>query len=149
MIVNFREGYFYMNIYLRGTNNIKGTLFLAFLMLFGLSSVSEGTNWEYFMQNDKGDNYYIDLDSIKYSSSDIVRILKKIEPENSSAYSAMISEIEMDCKDKKIRLLKETLYSKTGEAQTVQKNEKWQSVNTEDIDELLLELVCSLKKPDN
>ena len=101
------------------------------------------------MENNKGDNYYVDLDSIKYTSADIVRMLQKVEPKDSSRYAYMISQQEINCKEKKIRMLKVTSYDKKGKGRISQKNDKWQDVRPEDIDELLLELVCSLKKPGN
>lgn len=100
------------------------------------------------MQNNKGDNYYVDLDSIKHTSSETVRISKRVEFKDSSGYF-LVSDIELDCEEKRIRVLKETYHDKNGEVKTTQKNEKWQYVNAEDIDELLLEFICSLKKTRN
>jgi hypothetical protein len=115
-------------------------------MVLLICSISEGVDWEYFMQSNKGDNYYFDLDSIKYTSSDTVRLLRKVELKASSDLSYLIDDIEMDCEGKKIRFLKKTSYNIRGEGRTIQANNEWQDVRAEDMDELLLELVCSLKK---
>ncbi len=101
------------------------------------------------MQNNEGDNYYVDLDSIKQTTSNNYRILQKVEPKASSSYSYVISKLEMDCKEKKIRLLKVTSYDSKDQGRIIKKNNKWKTVSPEDIDELLLELVCSLKKAGN
>jgi len=116
------------------------------LMLFLLPSISQGADWEYFMQDDSGDSYYMDLQSIKHTSKGTVRLQRKIEPKNSSPYASLVSQIEMDCKKNKLKVRKETSYSKSGKSKVTQKNSDWQKVNPEGIDELLLELVCSLKK---
>jgi hypothetical protein len=64
-------------------------------------------------------------------------------------YASLVSDIEMDCKNGKLKIRKETSYSKSGKSKISRENTEWQSVNPEGIDELLLELVCSLKKADN
>jgi hypothetical protein len=55
----------------------------------------------------------------------------------------------MDCKNSKLKIRKETSYSKSGKSKISRENTEWQPVNPDGIDELLLELVCSLKKADN
>ncbi len=101
------------------------------------------------MQNNEGDNYYVDLDSIKATSSNTFRILQKVEPKASARQSHVISKLEMDCKANSIRLLKVTSFDSNGKGRILKKNNKWRDVSPEDIEELLLELVCSLKKTGN
>jgi len=96
-----------------------------------------------------GDSFYVDLESMKHVSPGIVRILKKVELKGPSEYASIVSDIEMQCDDIKMRVLEEISYDKSGAGKTTQKDGKWQTVNPEGTDELLLELVCSLKKSEN
>ena len=109
-------------------------------------AASKGADWEYFMQDNKGDSHYIDLESIKQSPSGTAKIVRKVEHGSSSEYASRVSEIEMDCMTNKIRIIKETAFSKSGKSSAVKNDGKWRNVAPEDLDELLLELVCSLKK---
>ena len=122
---------------------------MTMLMLFLVPSISKGADWEYFMQDDSGDSYYMDLQSIQHTSTGSVRLQRKIEPKNPSVYASLVSDIEMDCKNNKLKVRKETSYSKSGKSKITRENTEWHPVNPEGIDELLLELVCSLKKADN
>ena len=127
----------------------KKFLTLTAFTLFAIVSGAEGINWEYFMQNSRGDNYYVDLDTIQHSSSDTFRISKKVVPKQLSKYSSLVSSIDLDCKEKGIRVLQETVTYNNGDSETFDRNEKWHSVQAEDADELLLEFICSLKKVRN
>lgn len=116
------------------------------LALFLLSTLTEGANWLYFIENERGDKFYIEMDSIRHTPHNTVRLLKKVEPGNSSEISSLVSDIELDCKGSRIKFLNETTYFKNGKTGTNRKNGKFQKVTAEDIEESLLELVCSLKK---
>lgn len=117
-------------------------------ILFLVVSVATGAEWMYFMENSKGDNYYVDLDSIEPSSPDTFRLQKKTEPADQSKYVSLVSEAELDCKGGKIRVLKETSYDKKGKVTEDEKNSAWQNAGDDNINELLMEFICSLKKSD-
>ncbi len=123
----------------------KNIVIIAALIMFLSALVSEAADWEYFMENERGDKYYLDLDSIEPSSSGTVKMFQKIEPLASEKAAYLVSNIEMDCTEKRIRLLEETSYARTGESRVTRRNETWKNVKDDDIEELLLELVCSLK----
>ena len=125
---------------------IKKALLINILALFLMSTITEGANWLYFIENERGDKFYIDMESIRHTSRDTIRVLKKVEPGNSSKISSLVSDIELDCKGSRIKFLKGTIYFKDGKTGTNRKNGKFQKVTAEDIEESLLELVCSLKK---
>ncbi len=127
----------------------KKFLALTAFTLCAIVSAAEGTSWEYFMQNSRGDNYYVDLDTIEHSSSDTVRIAKKVIPKQPSHFSSLVSSLDLDCKEKGIKVLKETVTNNDGNVQTFDGTERQLSVHTEDVDELLLEFICSLKRVRN
>ena len=128
---------------------MKQILIAIAMLIFITPSISKGADWEYFMQDDSGDSYYMDLQSIQHTSTGTVRLQRKIESKNPSVYASLVSDIEMDCKNSKLKIRKETSYSKSGKSKISRENTEWQPVNPDGIDELLLELVCSLKKADN
>jgi hypothetical protein len=128
---------------------MKQILIAMTILIFLTPSISKGADWEYFMQDDSGDSYYMDLQSIQHTSTGTVRLQRKIESKNPSVYASLVSDIEMDCKNSKLKIRKETSYSKSGKSKISRENTEWQPVNPDGIDELLLELVCSLKKADN
>lgn len=98
------------------------------------------------MRDNKGDSYFIDLESIRQTSSGTTRLLRKVEPGDTSKYSSIVSEMEIDCKENRTRVLKETRLSDKGVSSSVIRDDKWQNVRPEDMNELLLEIVCSLRK---
>ncbi|HDH06043.1 MAG TPA: hypothetical protein ENH01_10105 [Nitrospirae bacterium] len=77
---------------------IKKALLINILALFLMSTITEGANWLYFIENERGDKFYIDMESIRHTSRDTIRVLKKVEPGNSSKISSLVSDIELDCK---------------------------------------------------
>lgn len=123
-------------------------LFLSgiFVALLFLTAFAESADWLNYVEGKDGDMIYIDMDSIKRTSSNTIRILKKVEPAGSSGVASVLSEIEMDCKKSMIRYLKETTYLRNGESSTASKNKKFRKVTIEDDDEALMELVCSLER---
>jgi hypothetical protein len=125
---------------------IKKTFLLSILVLFSVSSLAEGVNWLIYFESERGSKSYIDMDSIKQTSHYTTRVLKKVEPGNPSEISSLVSEAVIDCKNNRIKYLKETAYLNNGETEIRPKNDRFQKVTAEDIDESLLELVCSLKK---
>jgi hypothetical protein len=125
---------------------IKKVVLINILVLLFTSPLTEGANWLYFLENERGDKYYIDVDSIQYTSSHTVRVFRKVEPGDSSQISSLSSDIEMDCKGSRIKILEETSYLPNGKTKISRKNTTFQKVTAEDIEESLLELVCSLKK---
>ena len=125
---------------------IKKVVLINILVLLFTSPLTEGANWLYFLENERGDKYYIDVDSIQYTSSHTVRVFRKVEPGDSSQISSLSSDIEMDCKGSRIKILEETSYLLNGKTKISRKNTTFQKVTAEDIEESLLELVCSLKK---
>ncbi len=129
---------------MRTIQKILGITSLLLLLLTPLTS--EGADWEYLLQDDRGDSHYIDLESIKQTASGTSRIVRKVESKGTSSYNSLVTEIEINCKENKIRVLKETRLNKKGKNRTTKKNGEWITVNPEDRDEFLLELVCSLKK---
>jgi hypothetical protein len=125
---------------------MKKNVLISILALLLGATLSEGADWLYFIENRGGDKLYIDMESIQRTSSHRLTLKKKVEPANSADISSLISEIEMDCKDGRIKLLTNTTYFINGKIATGRGNGEFQKITDKDIDESLLELVCSLKK---
>lgn len=117
-----------------------------FIVLLLLPVQARSADWLNYVEGKSGDRVYIDMDSIKRTFSNTIRISKKIEFADSSKISSVVSKIEMNCKNSMIRYLTETTYFKDGKSRAVPKNEKFRKITEEDFDEPLMELVCSLKK---
>lgn len=124
---------------------IRKLILINIFVIFFVSA-AKGENWLFFIQGEKGDNRYIDLDSISKMSADTFRVTRKIEFDDSPGVASLVSNLKIDCKDRRIRLLNETIYFKKGTAHTKEGDGQFKDVNPEDMEELLLELVCSLKK---
>lgn len=116
------------------------------IALFFLAVPAESADWLNYVEGKGGDMVYVDMESIKSTFWNKIKVLKKVEPAGSSSIASVLSAIEMDCKNSMIRYLKETTYFKNGKSMRVSKNEKFRKVTIEDDDESLMELVCSLKK---
>ena len=118
-------------------------IFIAFLFL---TVHAESSDWLNYVEGKGGTLVYVDIESIKSTSADTIRILKKVEPAGSSEIASVLSEIEIDCRNSMIRYLKETTHFRDGKSESTSKNEEFRKVMVEDDDESLMELVCSLKK---
>jgi len=116
------------------------------IALIFLNAPAESADWLNYVEGKGGDMVYVDMESIKSTFWNRIKVLKKVEPAGSSAIASVLSEIEIDCKNSMIRYIKETTYFKGGSSRSVSKNEEFRKVTIEDDDEPLMELVCSLKK---
>ena len=121
-------------------------LLLIFTSLLFLTGRAQSADWLNYVEGKGGEMVYVDMESIKSTSENTIRVLKKVEPAGSSIIVSVLSEIEMDCKNSMIRYLKETTYFKNGKSSSISKSEWFRNVTIEDDDESLMELVCSLKK---
>ncbi len=76
-------------------------LFLSgiFIALLFFSVPSQSADWLHYVESNKGDTVYIDMESIKRTFSNTIRISKKIEPADSSKITLVVSKIEMNCKN--------------------------------------------------
>jgi len=116
------------------------------IILLLITSSAYCTNWLYFIESSKGDKHYIDMDSLKRSSENIVSVKRKIESGDSSDPAYVISDMELDCAKVRIRTLSEKSYGPDGSTTSVESKSEWKDLNPEGIDESLYELACSLKK---
>jgi len=119
---------------------------MSLFAFFVASSVSEGADWLHFVDSMQGDRCYIDVDSIERTAPDTMKVIRKVEPEHSQDIASLVSSLEMDCKGSRIKSIEETTYFKNGTTQTSRGNNQFRKINPDDLDEALLELVCSLKK---
>jgi len=120
-------------------------LITACFLLLG-SNVSNAFDWLHFIDTENGEKCYIDLDSIKRVSDDVVMVTRKIEPQHSSNISSLVSHLEMDCSANRLRILKEITHYKNGKTGAAAGNSTFRKVGSADFEESLMELVCSLKK---
>lgn len=110
-------------------------------------TVSYGEEWLYYIESPGGDNYYMDVDSIKRVSEDIVRVTEKVVfHDTASRLSMRINELELDCGKKKIRGLQSLNTDQNGKKETANPESGWQDVRPDDMQDSLFEIVCSLKK---
>lgn len=110
-------------------------------------NVSEGADWLFFIQNSEGDKYYVDTESITHVSDDVIRVSRKVEMKDTTAISAVVSDMEIDCREAKIRSLRETTHYKGGKTVEREADGLFTPAASDDIADLLTELVCSLKRP--
>lgn len=120
-------------------------LTLICIMLLG-SLASGASDWLYFIDNEKGEKWYIDLDSIKHIAPDTIIVMSKVEPRNSSDISSLVSHLEMDCGGYRLKVLKEITHYKNGKTGTAAGDSAYRKISAADFEESLMELVCSLKK---
>ena len=116
------------------------------LMMIMAATCAEAANWLNFLENDKGDRFYIDMDTIRHTSESIMKVTRKVEPADGAKITAVVSDIEMDCGGSSIKALNQTTYYIDGSSISTEKNGSFKIVTNSDIDETLLELVCSLRK---
>ena len=125
---------------------IKRVLFINVLVFFLLSPLSEGADWLHFIQNERGENRYIDVDTITQTSPHTLEVVQKVEPLNSPDISYILSRLEIDCSGRRIKVMEETIHEAKGEVRTIRVNGDSKEVRPDDLEESLLELLCSLKK---
>jgi hypothetical protein len=125
---------------------IKRIMLITTCFLLLGSIASGASDWLHFIDTEKGEKCYIDLDSIKRVSPTMVMVRRKVEPHNSSNISSLVSHLEMDCSGNRLRVLKEITHYKSGKTGTAAGNSTFRKVSSADFEESLMELVCSLKK---
>ena len=125
---------------------INKILLLGILALLLLTVYAESANWLNYVEDKGGSRIYVDMESIKSTSANTIKLLKKVEPGGLSGIDSVLSEMEMDCGNSMIRYLKVTTYFNDGKSEIASRDEEFRKVTVEDDDELLMELVCSLKK---
>ena len=123
-------------------------ILIAFIFLL-VSAVAEGAEWHYIGETVKsGAKFYIDVDSIKRSSKNLVRVWikqKERQPEKDNVTYALHYK-EFDCKEKRARFLASTLYYKDGS--TFSSNYKigdWKFISLDSVFESELNVVCNKK----
>ena len=127
-------------------NKIR-SLLVVLAMVFS-AAFSEGADWLFFIQNSKGDKYYLDMESITHVSADLVRVVRKVELKDSTAISSVVSDMEVDCKEAKLRTLRETTHYKGGKTSIRVTDSGLTPAASDDIADMLTELVCSLRRHD-
>jgi hypothetical protein len=125
---------------------INKIVFISALIFILFPPLSEGADWLHFIQNKGGENRYIDIETIKQTSPHTFEAVQKVEPHNSPDTAYILSRLEVDCSGRRIRVLEETVYTAQGEARKTGGHGEFKEVRANDVEESLLELLCSLKK---
>lgn len=125
---------------------LKMYLFSIVIALLLFSVPAESADWLNYVEGKGGDMVYVDMESLKPTSVNTIKVVKKVEPAGTTAIASVTSEIEIDCVNSMIRYIKETTRFKGGRSKSSAKNEAFRKVTIEDDDESLMELICSLKK---
>lgn len=125
---------------------IKKTAFVTLFAVLLLSAVTEGADWLHLIQNERGESQYIDIESIEKVADKTFHVTRMTEFNDPSAPHDIVSHLELDCGKYRIKLLEETSHDKNGDAKTTKGNGQYTNISPDDIDESLMELVCSLKK---
>lgn len=125
---------------------IKKILFFTACFIFSWSIVSGASDWLYFIDNEKGEKCYIDLESIKHTTPDTLVVASKVEPQSASDISSRVSHLEMDCSRSRLKVIKEITHYKNGNTGTAAGDKTYRTISPADFEESLMELVCSLKK---
>ena len=125
---------------------IKKNLFITACFMLLWPIVSGASDWLYFIDNEKGEKCYIDLESIKHTSPGTLVVASKVEPQSPSDISSRISHLEMDCSSNRLRVVKKITHFKNGKTGTAAGDKTYRNINSADFEESLMELVCSLKK---
>lgn len=125
---------------------IKNILFITVCFMLLWPIVSSASDWLYFIDNEKGEKCYIDLESIKHTSPGTLVVASKVEPKSPSDISSRIRHLEMDCSRSRLKVIKEITHFKNGKTGTAAGDKTYRNINSADFEESLMELVCSLKK---
>lgn len=125
------------------------------LIIFGSMEVWGGSNWKYYGTNEDG-SYYYDAESMKPSSSHIVRVWVQSAYTDKGisywvrgggkefqnlGYSLVLSEL--NCVDRVVRYLGILFYSKDGEALRLMIGEEWEFFAPDSMSGVLLDAVCN------
>jgi hypothetical protein len=128
--------------YLNAGDFRRGTLDFR-RIIKGIPSFAEGVDrWRLLGTIPSGDEYYIDVKTIEFPSSQHARLWLKTMEKN-AAYR--IESYEFDCKLRRLQLTSTTMYDAKGEAVTnVERNNGWQQIIPETQGEQLYNGMCPL-----
>jgi hypothetical protein len=121
------------------------------IIIFGLffeTVVAEGADWKNIDISDNEIIFYIDVDSIKHTSNNLVRGWIKQEyrqPNKNISYALHYKEF--DCKEKKVRFLSTILHYKDGSSPfSTDKKGNWIFIPPDSALEVELNLLCNKKE---
>ena len=123
-------------------------LILGFLFVFlGAKVCFADFNWKHLGQTENGDNYFIDLSSIKKHRQMRTYIrLRDYAITDSNGENSSIIFIETNCEDQNVRFLKDVYFKGNmgkGEYVILEERGDWQKFKSGSIAESFTEFVCS------
>ncbi len=140
------EDYIYINL-IRERDQMTRILFILItLSLFSPVVTANAADWLNLIQNENGDNHFIDMASITMTPGGNVSVREKVTPGTPSAAEYFISTLEVNCKQSSIRNIIKTIHYKKGKIETVQGTQGFKKIKDDEIGGSMLELICSLKK---
>jgi hypothetical protein len=123
---------------------MKKMIVLAIMVVLLASSVSSGADWRFLSESDSSVLYY-DAQSITHPSKNMFRVWIKHEG-RVEKWSFMKTLREIDCLEKKYRILSSALYNEKGEETgSSESPSKWRFITPGESSEIVYKMVCGEK----
>jgi hypothetical protein len=132
---------------MRQLNRISILVFI-FGLLF-ITDILEASNWVLVVSAPNGTQMFVDKESIKHVSKNIVRALRKYqfkEPREDEAkdYTALSVYGEVNCEEERFLVLSEILHfdDNTQEVKNYKPSDNWEDIKPNTFDDYFYEYVC-------
>jgi len=130
---------------------MKYTLLLSLILALIVPLVSEGAEWVLYAASESDGQWYLDKESIIHKSKHVIRVWDKVkyaQPQKieTKFYRELIRYIELDCKEKKLRILQATFYLLDNETLSTigrdRPKEDWSYIQPGGNNDILQEILC-------
>jgi hypothetical protein len=122
---------------------LTGLVVIAALIL--VSSLAEGANWARVAESENGNVNFIDVDSMQREGAS-VRYLRKMILLNDIEVKEAVAYEEVDCSEKKFRILRGTNYLHNGNPVSSTTIKEWTYITPDSVIEVFYEFVCKSDK---
>lgn len=131
---------------------MKHTLFLSLVLIIIVPFVSEGAEWIHYATTESGGQCYLEKESINHVSKHVVRFWDKSTYDRPQkiqnlSYLELLKYVELDCKEKKLRVLEATYFLVGGNTVSTsgKYREEWFYIQPEGTNKMLHEILCEEK----
>jgi hypothetical protein len=125
----------------------------SLILWSGSMETVRSDDWKFINQSESGTIMYYNVKLLKHGTKDIVQVRTKTVPDEKmkkglggDRVSHAVSQVEVNCKDRKIRTIHLTIYSTDGsELDSWDVVQSWEVTEPDTVNDLLLKEVCSTK----
>ncbi len=113
------------------------------IAIISCSVSAHGARWELYFQNQLGNRFYIDAESVHRTPEGTILVWRKItSPDDAKKEITMEILYEIDCSRRRLRTLQGTVY---GDGIKIMEKTDWEYFTPDDLSNALFKAICDGK----